>query len=224
MTRKMITLRFNNAAHIISSDEEGMFSLKELWLASGLGEAKKPNRWTRSNGEFLKRQIWRNKSGRYGGTWANEQVVFAYAEWLSIDFHTAVIEAFTALANNDVKKAKEIVRTAVRVEGIPVRKEVASKIMKYGDKTFISDMTDLVNLTVTGKTAKGLKATRTEGFNKSTPTRDRMVDMELKAVTAIEALVAVRIENSENGSDWLGRSSVREIVSSTCSTVRSMIS
>ncbi|HCL5636378.1 TPA: KilA-N domain-containing protein [Klebsiella aerogenes] len=189
MTRKTITLNFNNTSTTLTSDEGGLFNLNTVWSSSQTGDNRKPYRWVRSNTEFLESQIWTSKRGRgITGTWGNEQVIYAYAAWISPEFNAAVIEAFTALANNDVKKAKEIVRTAVRVEGIPVRKEVASKIMKYGDKTFISDMTDTVNLTVTGKTAKGLKATRTEGFNKSTPTRDRLSDIELKAITAIVPL------------------------------------
>ena len=57
------------------------------------------------------------EDGRSQGTFAVEPVLYAYAEWISAEFHQVVITAFTALANGNVKKAKEIVRTAVRVEG-----------------------------------------------------------------------------------------------------------
>ncbi|MGG7718612.1 KilA-N domain-containing protein [Klebsiella aerogenes] len=234
MSQKTISLRFNNQTTTITSDDFGRFNLNKLYELSGnTTSTKRPSQWKRNVGiplitEFESRMenpILVKNGGRAEtrGIWAVEQIVYAYTAWLGTDFHAAVIEAFTALANGNVKKAKEIVRTAVRVEGIPVRKEVASKIMKYGDKTFIGDMTDAVNLYVTGKTAKGIRATRTEGFNKSTPTRDRMTDNELKAVTAIEALVALQIERDENKSDWMGRSSVRELVNNTGHTVRSMI-
>ncbi|HGK4750121.1 TPA: KilA-N domain-containing protein [Klebsiella quasipneumoniae] len=228
MSQKTISLRFNNSVHSITSDEDGMFNLNQLHKASGFSQTKKPSEWLRNSAtQALILEVGipatKSKRGKGAGTWAIEQIVYAYAAWISPEFHVAVIEAFTALANGNVKKAKEIVRTAVRVEGIPVRKEVASKIMKYGDKTFIGDMTDAVNLYVTGKTAKGIRATRTEGFNKSTPTRDRMTDNELKAITAIEALVALQIERDENKSDWMGRSSVRELINNTGNTVRSMI-
>ncbi|MFI2835214.1 KilA-N domain-containing protein [Klebsiella aerogenes] len=234
MSQKTISLRFNGNTYRLVSDIAGLFNLNDLHRASGGLEKDKPTRWKRTQQasdlieEISQRPnmvlaVVTRRGGNNPGTWAVEPLLFAYAEWISSEFHAVVIEAFTALANNDVKKAKEIVRTAVRVEGIPVRKEVASKIMKYGDKTFIGDMTDAVNLYVTGKTAKGIRATRTEGFNKSTPTRDRMTDNELKAVTAIEALVALQIERDENKPDWMGRSSVRELVNNTGNTVRSMI-
>lgn len=232
MSQKTISICFNGKVTKHTSDMFGRFNLNRIHEASETNANKRPGSWLR--GARAKELIRLNTTaqicaldvingGDNRGSYAVEPVLYAYAEWISADFHQAVVTAFTALVNNDVKKAKEIVRTAVRVEGIPVRKEVASKIMKYGDKTFIGDMTDAVNLYVTGKTAKGIRATRTEGFNKSTPTRDRMTDNELKAVTAIEALVALQIERDENKPDWMGRSSVRELINNTGHTVRSMI-
>ncbi|WP_370429533.1 KilA-N domain-containing protein [Klebsiella aerogenes] len=232
MSQKTISICFNGKVTKHTSDMFGRFNLNRIHEASETNASKRPGSWLR--GARAKELIRLNTTaqicalevingGDNRGSYAVEPVLYAYAEWISADFHQAVVTAFTALVNNDVKKAKEIVRTAVRVEGIPVRKEVASKIMKYGDKTFIGDMTDAVNLYVTGKTAKGIRATRTEGFNKSTPTRDRMTDNELKAVTAIEALVALQIERDENKPDWMGRSSVRELINNTGHTVRSMI-
>lgn len=102
---KEITLTFNNTATTLTSDADGLFKLNDIYQASGMGEAVEPNRWTRSNGEFLSRQIWRVKKGRYGGTYGNEQVVYAYAEWISPEFHAAVIEAFTHAVNGNGKKA-----------------------------------------------------------------------------------------------------------------------
>lgn len=229
---KTVHINFNGRIHSVTSDAEGFFNLNLLHTISVSPKSKRPNRWLENKstkelvvslGQNFDPVVKKAEIGEWKGYWGTEEIIYAYAAWLNSDFHAAIVAAFTALANNDVKKAKEIVRTAVRVEGIPVRKEVASKIMKYGDKTFIGDMTDAVNLYVTGKTAKGIRATRTEGFNKSTPTRDRMTDSELKAITAIEALVALQIERDENKSDWMGRSSVRELINNTGNTVRSMI-
>lgn len=234
MSQKTISICFNGKVTKHTSDMFGRFNLNRIHEASETNANKRPGSWLRgarakelirlnSDAQICATETIRGGEPHLQGTFAVEPVLYAYAEWISAEFHQAVVTAFTALVNGDVKKAKEIVRTAVRVEGIPVRKEVASKIMKYGDKTFIGDMTDAVNLYVTGKTAKGIRATRTEGFNKSTPTRDRMTDNELKAVTAIEALVALQIERDENKPDWMGRSSVRELVNNTGNTVRSMI-
>ncbi len=229
MSQKVVNV--NNT--LIAIDSDGFFSAANLRQASGrTDESSKFAKWFRTKAaKDLGGQICHSNNitsavkqlGGRAGTWIHPELAWGYCEYLSAELHRIVVATFDAMTNNDVKKAKEIVRTAVRVEGIPVRKEVASKIMKYGDKTFIGDMTDAVNLYVTGKTAKGIRATRTEGFNKSTPTRDRMTDNELKAVTAIEALVALQIERDENKPDWMGRSSVRELVNNTGHTVRSMI-
>lgn len=228
------SINFNNQTVVLRYDDEGRVNLNDIHCASGSDEKNKASKYLRN--KAAKALIEKTKtvtgqicpvnitgSTRDRETWAHLDVMFGYAAWIDANFHAKVVQTFGAVAVGDIKRAKEIVRTAVRVEGIPVRKEVASKIMKYGDKTFIGDMTDAVNLYVTGKTAKGIRATRTEGFNKSTPTRDRMTDNELKAVTAIEALVALQIERDENKPDWMGRSSVRELVNNTGNTVRSMI-
>jgi len=47
--------------------------------------------------------------GAGGGSYAVEPILYAYASWINVRFHQAVVTAFTALVNNDVKKAKEIV-------------------------------------------------------------------------------------------------------------------
>ncbi|ENE6634940.1 KilA-N domain-containing protein [Salmonella enterica] len=62
---------------------------------------------------------FKTKRGRTdGGTWAIEEMVYAYASWLSAEFHKAVLDAFTAAVHGDMVKVKEIVRTAVRQEGV----------------------------------------------------------------------------------------------------------
>lgn len=118
MTRKMITLRFNNTSHTVTSNESEMFNLNTLHKISGAKKAKQPNEWLRnSNTQALVIELSKpenpglvvKRGGNAPGSWANEQVVYAYASWISPEFHAAVIEAFTALANNNVKKAKEIV-------------------------------------------------------------------------------------------------------------------
>ncbi|EED8422522.1 hypothetical protein A4J64_000009 [Salmonella enterica subsp. enterica serovar Losangeles] len=57
--------------------------------------------------------------GRSGGSWALEEIVYLYATYLSTEFHKAVIDAFTAAVHGNMVKVKEIVRTAVRQEGVP---------------------------------------------------------------------------------------------------------
>lgn len=54
---------------------------------------------------------FKSKAGRYGGTYVNEPLSYAYAAWISAEYHAAVIEAFTALAIINMKKAIDIVRS-----------------------------------------------------------------------------------------------------------------
>lgn len=84
--------------------------------------------------------------------------MYAYASWLSAEFHKAVLDAFTAAVHGDMVKVREIVRTAVRQEGVPIRKEFASAFMSTDPRAeAIEFATDQINLAVTGKTAEGIK-------------------------------------------------------------------
>ncbi|MCS2155412.1 KilA-N domain-containing protein [Scandinavium sp. H11S7] len=133
MSQKTISITFNNVTTSHASDEFGRFNLNAIHAASGANPSKRPGNWLRSarakrlvelNSDAQKRAtltIQGNfEDGRTQGTYAVEPILYAYAEWINVRFHHAVITAFTALVNNDVKKAKEIVRTAVRVEGIGI--------------------------------------------------------------------------------------------------------
>lgn len=104
---KTVTLKLDDKVFTLTSDEEGMFNLNEVYHASGGVRKNQPSNWSRSNSELIRQfdnpQIrgFKVKRGRNGGTWVIEQVVYAYAEWISPEFHAAVIEAFKAAADGD---------------------------------------------------------------------------------------------------------------------------
>ena len=57
----------------------------------------------RKNGE-LKFQPVVSTSGRYGGTWAVQQLVIAYAAWIDAKFHLEVINTFLAVKKVQARK------------------------------------------------------------------------------------------------------------------------
>ncbi|EBW9748996.1 KilA-N domain-containing protein [Salmonella enterica subsp. enterica serovar Kingston] len=110
---KEITLTFNGTTTKLVSDNEGMFNLNILHKASGDEKRNRPSYWTVNSEtqEFIREletgiPVLKIKRGRgITGTWGIEQVVYAYAEWISPEFHAAVIEAFTHAVNGNGKKA-----------------------------------------------------------------------------------------------------------------------
>lgn len=90
----------------IRQDEEGRFCLNDLHKAAGGAEKDKPIKWLRSEAatslisELEKGQICpiSTQIGRSGGTFVCKELVYAYAMWISPQFHLKVIRAYDRLA------------------------------------------------------------------------------------------------------------------------------
>jgi anti-repressor protein len=92
----------------IRQDAEGRYSLNDLHRSAG-GEARhQPANWLRlghtvemveliSNSSDLRNCPLSADPGRYGGTFACTELVYAYAMWISPAFQLRVIRAFEAL-------------------------------------------------------------------------------------------------------------------------------
>lgn len=204
--QKVITLRYAGKDFTLTSNEDGMFDLRELYSKSPVSEEekKKPTKWMRTKdtkaliSELLKGQIspLKVEKGRYGKTWAIEEVVYAYASWISAEFHAVVLEAFTAAVAGDGEKAVKVAQTAVRVEGIGRRKVFAQQLARNGaNKGDYGSQTDVIYLTLHGKPAKELKEER--GVKKSGSLRDVMSDFELQQISTAEALAALKMMSGD---------------------------
>ncbi|MFM0306294.1 KilA-N domain-containing protein [Paraburkholderia sp. RL17-383-BIF-A] len=94
---------------VIHADADGRFSLNDLHraaVAGGVTKDIRPNEWmaldqTKALVEIL---ITENPGssplhsavGRYGGTYACKELIYAYAMWISAKFHIQVIRTFDA--------------------------------------------------------------------------------------------------------------------------------
>lgn len=116
----------------------GLYSLKDLFKASGGLKANQPSNWFRTNEfkkekEFLesvitvphKRVTEQNQqvmnviqggSPELQGTYVCKDLVYSYAMWVSADFKFAVIRAFDHLANDRILEAQQQVAIAVNTE------------------------------------------------------------------------------------------------------------
>ncbi|WP_143706568.1 KilA-N domain-containing protein, partial [Xenorhabdus innexi] len=96
----------------ISTDKQGRYRLNDLHKASG-GEAKhQPSLWstnqqTQALVDLLKKETLGNPivsiEGRKGGTYACKELVYAYAMWISPEFHLHVIRTFDAVIMSEYK-------------------------------------------------------------------------------------------------------------------------
>jgi hypothetical protein len=99
----------------VRQDEQGRYSLNDLHQAAGGEPRHQPSRWlenqqtqeliaeieseTRAKTPVLTTGIpvVKTAEGRYGGTYAARELVYAYAMWISPTFNLTVIRTFDAL-------------------------------------------------------------------------------------------------------------------------------
>lgn len=91
----------------ISTNEQGLVSLTDLWKAAGSKNHEKPSLWLlqEKTSQFIgtveenlkgrKDDLLKSTRGRHnGGTFAHWQIALAYAEWLSPKLHMAVNDIY----------------------------------------------------------------------------------------------------------------------------------
>lgn len=198
---KVVQLKLNDNQFVLSADAGGMFNLNTLHAASGTGANKRPGSWLRTQQTldlikvYSDAQICATVARRGGaagtqGTWAIEQLVYAYAAWISAEFHAAVIEAFKAAVAGKAEKAVAIAQTAARSDSILQRKQFASLLGKHGaDRGDFRNMTDTINIAVLGSASSTMKTKL--GLTKSARLRNYLGEEELAKLTAVEALASM---------------------------------
>lgn len=199
----VLSLTFNGQTVQLNPDEHGRYNLNVLRKAAGNQRRHEVRNWLNlsqtaelvekfSNTGFPVIASKRGSAANGGGTWAYHGLVFAYAEWISSEFHKAVIETFSAAVEGKGKKAVKAARSVARVDGVHSRKSFSSGLAKHGaDKTFYADMSDVVNLIILGKSSSTMKSEL--GLKKYKPLRDALPDQSLLALSAVEALAAARL-------------------------------
>ncbi|MGE8226150.1 MAG: KilA-N domain-containing protein [Stenotrophomonas sp.] len=103
-----MTTALTIASTSIRQDEHGRFCLNDLHKASGGAEKDKPKFWLENKQATEMQQVLlkggippvKALQGRYGGTYAVKTMVYAYAMWVSADFHVAVIEAYDQMVTS----------------------------------------------------------------------------------------------------------------------------
>jgi len=102
----------------IHRDTEGRYSLNDLHKAAGGAERHGPDRFLRLDQTQLlidaisnspdseNKNPLSSKTGRYGGSYGAKELVYAYAMWISPQFHLQVIRAYDALATGNLEKAQ----------------------------------------------------------------------------------------------------------------------
>ena len=103
-----------------------------------------------------------SKSGRYGGTYAHQDIAFEFASWISAEFKLYLLKEFQRLKQAEIDQKKlewNVSRTLVKVNYLihtDAIKEnlIPVNISKSKRKFVYADEADLLNIALFGKTAK----------------------------------------------------------------------
>ncbi|MEA3414992.1 MAG: KilA-N domain-containing protein [Thermodesulfobacteriota bacterium] len=103
-----------------------------------------------------------SKSGRYGGTYAHQDIAFEFASWISAEFKLYLLKEFQRLKQAEIDQKKlewNVSRTLAKVNYLihtDAIKEnlIPENISKSKRKFVYADEADLLNIALFGKTAK----------------------------------------------------------------------
>lgn len=102
-----------------------------------------------------------SKAGRYGGTYAHQDIAFEFASWISAEFKLYLLKEFQRLKQAEIDQKKlewNVSRTLVKVNYLihtDAIKEnlIPEKISESKRKFVYADEADLLNIALFGKTA-----------------------------------------------------------------------
>ncbi len=103
-----------------------------------------------------------SKSGRYGGTYAHQDIAFEFASWVSVEFKLYLIKEFQRLKNDEIAKQQldwDIKRTIVKmnyhIHTDAIQKHLIPKDISKQNLPFIyANEADLLNIALFGVSAK----------------------------------------------------------------------
>jgi hypothetical protein len=106
--------RTNNPGVLIRRDAEGRYCLNDLHKAAGEEKRHQPSDFLDlkqtvelvaalfNSGDSRNKNPVSTKAGRYGGTYAVKELVYAYANWISPTFYLQTIRTFDAVVTGNL--------------------------------------------------------------------------------------------------------------------------
>jgi len=103
-----------------------------------------------------------SKSGRYGGTYAHQDIAFEFASWISAEFKLYLLKEFQRLKQAEIDQKKlewNVSRTLAKVNYFihtdAIKENLIPENISASKRKFVyADEADLLNIALFGKTAK----------------------------------------------------------------------
>jgi hypothetical protein len=103
-----------------------------------------------------------SKSGRYGGTYAHQDIAFEFASWISAEFRLYLLKEFQRLKRSEVEQkqlewnvSRTLAKVNYQIHTNAIKENlIPENISKNKRKYVYADEADLLNIALFGKTAK----------------------------------------------------------------------
>jgi len=126
-----------------------------------------------------------SKPGRYGGTFAHQDIAFEFASWISAEFKLYLIKEFQRLKSDETRRQQlewNVSRTLAKVNYLvhtnAVKKHlIPDDLSKYKQRFVYADEADLLNFALFNKTASAWRKERPDkkGNIRDTATIEQLV-------------------------------------------------
>jgi hypothetical protein len=151
-----------------------------------------------------------SKSGRYGGTFAHQDIAFEFASWISAEFKLYLLKEFQRLKEEEAKTKslnwnlqRELAKVNYRIHTDAVKEHlIPDKITKKQAEFIYASEADLLNVALFGTTAKQWRA---NNKNKDGNLRDYATIEQLVVLANLESLNSVFIEQGLSQKERLMR-------------------
>ncbi len=146
------------------------------------------------------------KAGRYGGTYAHQDIAFEFAMWISPKFKIYIVKEFQRLKEEEQKQLgwsakRELSKINYRIHTDAIKQNlIPSEVTRSQASLIYANESDVLNVAMFGQTAKQ--------WRESNPTlkgniRDYASINELICLSNMENINAVLIEQGlSQGKDW----------------------
>ena len=103
-----------------------------------------------------------SKSGRYGGTFAHQDIAFEFASWISAEFKLYLLKEFQRLKQEEKGReelewnvSRTLAKVNYQIHTDAIKENLIPENISKSSRTFIyADEADLLNIALFGKTAK----------------------------------------------------------------------
>ena len=140
-----------------------------------------------------------SKSGRYGGTFAHQDIAFEFASWISAEFKLYLLKEFQRLKEEEARSnslnwnlQRELAKVNYRIHTDAVKEHlIPGKITKEQAEFIYASEADMLNVALFGMTAKQWRA---KNNSKEGNLRDYASIEQLVVLSNLESINSVLIE------------------------------